>query len=144
MALKFTPTRATLTLKYGGLSFSAEMPAEMVEDHPRPVFRGTDIKRVENAAARWVIEHGIKAPETIRALRAAAGLTGSQLAELLGVDKSHVSKWENGKSDPGVALWNTVAQLALEAMEGSTRTVDRLRATQTEPPLLTGEIKLAM
>ena len=31
-------------------------------------------------------------------------------------------------------LADKVAQLALEAMEGSTRTVDRLRATQTEKP----------
>ncbi len=144
MALKKIETRATLTLIYGGLSFSAELPAMMVEGHPKPVFRGTDIGLLENAAARWIIEHGTNAPETIRALRAAAGLTGAQLAELLGVDKSHVSKWENGKSDPGVALWNTVADLAIDAMEGSTRTVDRLRATQTEQPIVTGAIRLAV
>ena len=94
----------------------------------------TDLGILERAAAAWIIQHGIKAPETIRALRAAAGLSGSQLAELLGVDKSHVAHWEIGEVDPGVAVWNTVADLAMDAMEGSTKTIDRLRATQTEPP----------
>ncbi len=125
---------AIATIEYGALHFSAELPAKVIVGHPRPVFAADDLRRLEQAAARYVIDHGIKAPETIRALRAAAGLTGSQLAELLGVDKSHVSRWENGKADPGVALWNTVADLAMDVMEGSTRTIDRLRATQTEQP----------
>ena len=135
--------KTTAKVGYGPYTFEMELPAF---EHPKAggkmFVSAEDLHMLENAAARWIIDHGIKAPETIRALRAAAGLTGSQLADLLGVDKSHVSRWENGKADPGVALWNTVASLALEAMEGSTRTLDRLRATQTEPPA-EREIRLA-
>ena len=136
---------ATATLIYGSITFVAELPSFTIPEAPGKVFfEGTDLRALESAAARWIIDHGVTAPETIRALRAGAGLTGSQLAELLGVDRSQVSRWENGKADPGVALWNTVAQLALDAMDGSTRTADRLRATQTEIPELTGKIRLAV
>jgi len=136
---------ATATLVYGPVTFVAELPALTIPEAPGKVFfHGPDQRALENAAARWIIDHGVTAPETIRALRAGAGLTGSQLAELLGVDRSQVSRWENGKADPGIALWNTVAQLALESMEGSTRTVDRLRATQSEGPDLKGKIRLAL
>lgn len=126
--------KATATLTYGTYAFSAELEAVYLPETSKPYFALTEIGKLKNAAARWIIEHGIKAPETIRALRSAAGLTAKQLADLLGVDRARVSDWETGKRDPGVALWNTVAALALDKLRGSTETADRLRATQTEPP----------
>lgn len=123
--------KAIATLSYGSLSFSMELPAKRLPDLPnKTFFKAADLQKLERAAAFWIIEHGVTEPATLRALRAAAGLTGVQLAELLGVDKSQVSRWESGKYDPGVAMWNLVADLALENMRRQISPRARLEAVR--------------
>lgn len=143
MAFKKTETRATLTLTYGGLTFFGELPARMVEGHDKPVFSLIDVGLLENAAAEWIIDHGVTAPETIRALRAAAGLTATELADLFDIDKSQVSRWENGVHDPGVGIWMTVATLAMEKMKRKAPMRARLEAVKAyKANPATGEIRL--
>ena len=133
-----------VTITVAGMKFTADIAVSKSAAFPgKDMVEASDVMQLEQAAARWLIEHGVTSRGSIKVLRAAAGLTASQLGELLGTDRTRVSKWETGAAQPSVALWNTVAALALDAMDGRTTTLDRLRATQTEQPAL-GEIKLAV
>ncbi|MBP3392521.1 MAG: helix-turn-helix transcriptional regulator [Clostridia bacterium] len=53
----------------------------------------------------------LKIGEHIRLRRKAQGLTQEQLANLLGVTKAAVSKWENEESYPDITLLPQIAQL---------------------------------
>jgi DNA-binding transcriptional regulator YiaG len=114
-------------MKVGNTVFTAELPA-ITGASGKPFVAGTDVRRMEQAVAAWILENGTDGPDSLRILRGAAGLTGTALAELLGVDKSRVSEWENGKANPGRALFSTVACLARDAIAGRTDTADYLRA----------------
>jgi len=136
---------AVLELTYGPLVFAMSLPVDRLPGMPdKHFFRARDIGILERAAALWIIENGVTRPEAIRALRSAAGLSGTELAELLGVDKAQVSRWESGKHDPGVAMWNLVADLALEKMKKRVSPRARLAAVKTYRASPTrGTIKLA-
>ena len=134
----------SVSIVVGDLTFTAELPIVQSQGFPGKVMvSGDDVGRLEQAVARWIIEHGVDGPDALKALRSAAGLTGSQLAELLGTDRARISDWENGKANPGRALYATLARLALDAMQGTSDTADYLRAMQTERPTV-GTIKLAV
>ena len=132
-------------VSYGPLVFAMSLPVDRLPAMPeKAFFRARDIGILERAAALWIIEHGVTRPEAIRALRAAAGLSGTELAGLLGVDKAQVSRWESGKHDPGVAMWNLVADLALEKMKKRVSPRARLAAVKTyRASPMRGTIKLA-
>ena len=49
--------------------------------------------------------------EKLRAARKAAGLTQVQLAELVGCDQNHISRWEKGSHEPGVLTVKKMAQI---------------------------------
>jgi DNA-binding XRE family transcriptional regulator len=74
--------------------------------------------------------YGAVSPEALRFLRKRAKLTAAQLAELLDTAPETISRWENGKADFVRGTWNTVAALAIEAMQGRDETTRRLRAIQ--------------
>jgi DNA-binding transcriptional regulator YiaG len=129
-------------MKVGNTVFVADVPA--VESSTGKLFAdGEAIVRMEQAVAAWIIQHGTDGPESLRILRSAAGLTGSQLAELLNVDRARVSEWENAKAHPGRALFATVAALARDAIAGRSDTADYLRAMHA-PDNERMEIKLAV
>jgi transcriptional regulator with XRE-family HTH domain len=54
-------------------------------------------------------EESKKLGNNLKAIRTAKNITQSELAELLGVDKSFVSNIENGKNNPTLS---TIASLA--------------------------------
>ncbi len=119
----------SVSIKVGSLTFTADVPLVELEGFPGKL--GVDARvatAFEQAAAQWLLEHGVDGPDALRTLRNAAGLTGGQLAELLNVDRSRVSEWENGKAHPGRALFATVAALARDAIAGKSDTADYLRA----------------
>lgn len=120
----------TTTVKkaVGKVMFVADLPAHESEGFPgKLMVSAIDVQRFEMAIARWVIDNGTDGPDSVKALRAAAGLTGSQLAELLGIDRARISEWENGHAHPGRAMFATIARLALDSMQGKTETADYLR-----------------
>ena len=57
--------------------------------------------------------------EEMRQLREQLGMTQEQLAELVGVDRTYISKWENGVVRPDwthlVILWRILHGLRIEA-----------------------------
>lgn len=117
---------ATLERKIGQWVFRAELPAE--ERNEKVSFSGSDVRRFEHAAARWIVENGAMAPETFRFLRAVANYRQAQLAELLGVSSETISRWESGHNEFGVSDWETLAALALDRVSGSLQTEQQLRA----------------
>ncbi len=129
-------------MKVGNTVFVADLPA-IENANGKPFVGLDDVRRMEQAVAAWIIANGTDGPDSLRILRGAAGLTSSQLAELLNVARPRVSEWENGKSHPGRALFATVASLARDALAGKSDTVDYLR-TMHEPDEERREIKLAV
>ena len=122
--------KAQATLKYGNLTFTMELPATRVPESKNPIFNGADVQRFEQEAAKWVITNAAVSPETFRLLRSAAGLTQTQLAELLDSDKETISRWENGRNAFALGTWYILASLATDAMKGKTTTRDWLRNAQ--------------
>jgi len=51
---------------------------------------------------------------TIRRLRVEAGLTQSQLAEMVGVSQAHIAKIENEKVDPRLSTVNKILEVLVE------------------------------
>lgn len=49
--------------------------------------------------------------EKLKAARRAAGMTQAQLAEAIGVNQMHVSRWESGKVEPGVLIVKRMAEV---------------------------------
>lgn len=129
-------------MKVGKTVFVTDLPATE-SSSGKPFVALIDVARMEKAVARWILENGTDGPDSLRILRGAAGLTGTALAELLGVDKSRVSEWEHGHTHPGRALFATVAALARDAIAGTSDTADYLRAMH-EPSNEKREIRLAV
>lgn len=134
---------ATATLVYGPLTFSMDLPAKRTTGVSEPLFSVSNLKRLESAAANWIIDNGVPLPETIRLLRSVAGLTATELSNLLGVDRSQVSRWENGKYDPGIGVWTTVAMLAIDKMKRKAPMSTMLAAVRSyKANPIVGEIRL--
>lgn len=56
-------------------------------------------------------EESKKLGNNLKALRANKSITQSQLAELIGVDKSFVSNIENGKTNPTLSTITSLAKV---------------------------------
>ncbi len=119
---------ATATISLGRFVFIATLPTVTSKVAGTAAFWVADLVRFERAVAKWVIEHGAMSPETFRLLRKTANLSLLELGELLGKDKAEISRWENGYHKFSVCTWNTVADLALDAMGGKQNAAGRLRA----------------
>jgi DNA-binding transcriptional regulator YiaG len=134
-----------VAIEVGKLRFTADLALKPVSAFPgKDMVSAADLERFEQAVARWLIENGVTGHETIKVLRSAAGLTATELANLLGINKSRVSEWESGKHDPGVSVWMTLADLALETMKTSVSARARLEAIKAYPAKrITREIKLS-
>jgi transcriptional regulator with XRE-family HTH domain len=66
-------------------------------------------------------------------MRKALGLRAADLAGLLGVAAETVSRWETGQRDVDRGALALVGGLVVDRLEGSTATLDRLRALAKPP-----------
>lgn len=89
---------------------------------------GPDLARAELLAAREALMRGHWDGPVLRFARKALGLRATELGELLDVSAETVSRWENGHRVAERSVWNTVADLLHDRLEGSTTTLDRLRS----------------
>lgn len=65
----------------------------------------------------------------LRALRVAAGVTGSAVARVCGVSRSLVTKWDRGECSPGLAALHPALDLLAPAVSAATgRPVEVIRA----------------
>lgn len=73
------------------------------------------------------------APERIRRLRAALGLTQARLAALLGVSALSIIRWENGQARPSALAWQLLRRLERELEEPLLRGSAGAAATAGRP-----------
>lgn len=73
--------------------------------------------------------------ETFKYARKAVGLRAEDLASLLGVARETISRWETGKHPIDSAALAVLALIVKDAVQGSTATLDALRARRAAKPL---------
>lgn len=130
-------------IQVGPYSFVTELRVVRVSAATgKQLVSAESIARFEKAVAAWVLKHGADGPDSLKVLRSAAGLSASQLAALLDVDRARIFEWESGRAQPGRALFATVASLARDAIAGRSETADYLRAMHE--PKDGKEIRLAV
>jgi len=103
------------------------VPALVCRGCGEAVVAGEDLARAELIAASRLIDAGARSGALLSWTRRALGLLATDLAALLGITAETVSRWENDRVEPEPAVWNVVADLVADRLEGRTRTQDRLR-----------------
>jgi DNA-binding transcriptional regulator YiaG len=70
-------------------------------------------KEAEHLVANHILNHqGLRGPQALKFCRKVLGLGAVLFAQLCGVDKSSLSRWENGHTPTPEAAWNLLALLA--------------------------------
>jgi hypothetical protein len=80
-----------------GHTFTAQVPAERCEACGQVAIQGHDVKLFELRVAIELAKAGLRAAESFRFLRTAAGFEAAGLAELLDVPVEFVGYWERGE-----------------------------------------------
>jgi YgiT-type zinc finger domain-containing protein len=94
---------------------------------------GPDLGRAEVLAALEAVRAGLRDGPTFNWARRALGLRAVDLAELLDVAPETVSRWENGHRSADRSVWNTLADLLANAVDGNTATLDLLQQKARHP-----------
>jgi hypothetical protein len=129
---RFKTARRAFSREIGGQTYTGEIPGKRCENCGHFTAVGADVTRWERAIAREVIAHGAKTADGLKFIREVSGLQGKKVAELLGVNRVSVSRWEDGARPIDAATWATIGNLTLDALEGRATTADRLRAIQAK------------
>jgi len=103
------------------------VPALVCHGCGEALVTGEDLGRAELIAASRLIDAGARSGALLSWTRRALGLLATDLAALLGITAETVSRWENDRVEPEPAVWNVIADLVDDRLEGRTRTQDRLR-----------------
>lgn len=113
--------------------FEAEVPARMCKKCGAMYVDARDGERFELAIASSLADTGVASAEAFRFMRKAIGMNAEKLAELLGVARETVSRWETGKRgvDRGAAL--VLGSLVIDKLHGFDTTIKRLHALQKPP-----------
>lgn len=82
--------------------------------------------RVQLAVGCELADLGVHTGDALRHMRKALGLSAAELARLLGLTPETISHWETGKALPARAAFVAVAAMVEEALDGRTKTRDRL------------------
>ncbi len=122
------PGTTELTRELGGVTFKAEVPVNLCDACGEWYVSHEDGRRFEVAVARGVAEHGIGTPDAYKFMRKATGLRAVDLAVLIGVTPETISRWETGKVPVERRALALLQALVTEHAEGTTATLDRLRA----------------
>jgi DNA-binding transcriptional regulator YiaG len=93
------------------------------------------LERFELAVATELARTGAHSGAAIRYMRKAIGVRAEDLADLLGVRKWTVSRWETGENEAPRAAVATLGTMVFDHLAGSTMTADRLRALRRGPKL---------
>lgn len=120
---------------FAGRTFAAVLPAQRCEACGEVYVDADALETFERAVDLTIAREGPAYGETFRRLRKALVLRATDVAELFDVRAETVSRWETGATPVDRAAWATLAAIVIERVEGSTATLDRLRALR-EPPTL--------
>ncbi len=129
---------------FGDITFRADLPAQVCSNCGESLVWGPDLGAFDRRVTRELVHRGADHPRALRWLRPAVMarqgpddpgpvVLASDLADLLGVNSETVVAWESGEQPIGRAHLAVLGQLVLEALDGRTTTVDRLRALASRP-----------
>lgn len=133
-----------LTRTIAGHVFRARVPEYGCGNCGERLTTSEDLGAFDDAVALAVADAGLTTPDAVRFLRKALGMTGQELADLLGVRKETVSRWENGKREIDRATFALLRQLVGERRAREKPMGDFLRRLHKPRPLgRTVTVKLA-
>lgn len=95
---------------------------------------GADLGRAELLAGAEAMARGLRDGGTFKFIRKALGMRATDLGALLGISPETISRWENGHRAAERSVWNTLADLVADRLEGTQTTLTRLRATKARIP----------
>ena len=137
------PGSATLELTRAGVTFVADVAAEVCPACNANAVDYKTLKAFELTAARWLATSGLHSSEAFKFMRKALGLKAQQLAALLGTTKETVSRWENGKHAIDRPAFAVLATLVVDTSKGRRTTLrKRLETMSTEPAPPPGPVRL--
>jgi DNA-binding transcriptional regulator YiaG len=117
------------------------VPAEVCVSCGETYTAADAIERVELAAAATLADAGAVDGASFRFMRHALGFTAKDLATELRTTAETISRWENATRDVDPLAWATVASMTRDRLEGSTRTLEQLKAIR-EPRKLAKTVKI--
>ena len=126
-ATRLRSENVLLTRKIAGHAFRARVPEYICDACGERFTTSEDLGSFDDAVALAVADARITTPDAVRYLRKALGMTGQELADLLGVRKESISRWENGKREIDLATFALLRQLVVERRAKERPLVDFLR-----------------
>jgi putative zinc finger/helix-turn-helix YgiT family protein len=106
----------------------AAVPVLRCEACGETYYDGPTMERVELHAAAELARAGVRSPEALRFMRKTIGMSGKDLAKLLGTTPETVSRWENGKAPIDRYAMVVVGALVEDALAGRQTTRELLEA----------------
>ena len=108
------------------------------------VLDGADLGRAQLLAGAEAMARGLRDGGTFKFIRKALGMRASELGSLLDVSPETISRWENGHRAAERAVWNTLADLVTDKLQGSDTTLTRLKAQKARIPKKAIRLSLGM
>ena len=119
---------AELRRTVDGVTFESKLPAAVCKACGEAFVDAAPLERFELGIAAELAGMGHCNPIAFRFMRKALGLSGVELAELLGVKAETISRWENGARALDRGAFALVAGLIADRIEGRNDTRARLEA----------------
>jgi len=108
--------------------FGGKLPASVCKSCGEAYVEGEAQRHFELQAASQLAQMGRPTAAAFRFMRKALGLRGIELAELLGVERGTLSRWENGALRVDRGAFIVLGGIVIERLSGRTDTMGRLRA----------------
>ena len=134
------PSKLSVTRKVAGHAFKDDLDATTCGACGEELIDGKSIEGFDLRIALELARAGIATPDALQFMRSATGLRAKELAALLGLSAEHVSRVEKGKAPADKRTVALLAAVLEDQEEGTTRTLDQLRA-QGHPRKLSGTIR---
>lgn len=121
-------------MEVDGRTFVAELPAVRCEGCGETYLDLGTLGTFEKLVAAKLVELGARSGAALRFMRKAIGMRAVDLADLLDVAPETLSRWENDQREVDRGALMTVGSLVLDAVRGSSATLDRLKALRAPAP----------
>jgi DNA-binding XRE family transcriptional regulator len=108
------------------------------------VLSGADLGRSALLAGAEAMARGLRDGGTFRFIRKALGMRASEIGTLLDVSPETISRWENGHRAAERSVWNTLADLVADRLDGTDTTLARLKVPRPSIPKQPVRLKLGM
>ena len=121
------PGKAPTHVIVGGITYKAELPAEICPKCHRPYFSMADEARFEQSVALRVALDCVPHPEGVRVMRKALGLSTVELSKLMDTVQESISRWETGKRPLDKKVYAVLCLLTADSLLGSKQVVGMLK-----------------